>query len=107
MLSCVIAHWGCTNTARVYALKVDWGKHLMLHWEVSFIIIIIIMYVYRSLINALSAHIIHINLNMIFCTHVEHSSIKNNVHKLLYGNTHTYYDCSRNWVLILVGAKIL
>ena len=29
--------------------------------------IIIIMY------NALSAHIIHINLNMIFYTHVEHS----------------------------------
>ena len=33
-------------------------------------IIIIIMY------NALSAHMIHINLNMIFYTHVEHSPTK-------------------------------
>ena len=32
-------------------------------------IIIIIMY------NALSAHMIHINLNMIFYTHVEHLSL--------------------------------
>ena len=30
------------------------------------IYIIIIMYIYHALINALSAHMIHINLNMIF-----------------------------------------
>ena len=29
------------------------------------------MYIYHALINALSAHMIHINLNMIFYTHVE------------------------------------
>ena len=40
------------------------------------IIIIIIMYIYHALINALSAHMIHINLNMIFYTHVEHSHNK-------------------------------
>ncbi len=34
---------------------------------------LIIIYIYRTLINALSAHIILINLNMIFYTHVEHS----------------------------------
>ena len=34
--------------------------------------IIIIMYIYHALINALSAHMIHINLNMRFYTHVEH-----------------------------------
>ena len=34
------------------------------------------MYIYHALINALSAHMIHINLNMIFYTHVEHSSTK-------------------------------
>ena len=34
------------------------------------------MYIYHALINALSAHNMHINLNMIFYTHVEHSSIK-------------------------------
>ena len=31
------------------------------------------MYIYDALINALSTHMIHINLNMIFYTHVEHS----------------------------------
>ena len=34
---------------------------------------IIIMYIYHVLIKALSAHMIQINLNMIFYTHVEHS----------------------------------
>ena len=38
--------------------------------------IIIIMYIYHALINALSAHMIHINLNMIFYTHVKHSPTK-------------------------------
>ena len=39
-------------------------------------LIIIIMYIYHALFNALSAHMIHINLNMIFYTHVEHSPAK-------------------------------
>ena len=34
------------------------------------------MDIYHALINALSAHMIHINLNMIFYTHVEHSPTK-------------------------------
>ena len=38
--------------------------------------IILIMYIYHALINALSAHMIHINLNMIFYTHVKHSPTK-------------------------------
>ena len=33
------------------------------------LVLIIIMYIYHALINALSAYI-HINLNMIICTHV-------------------------------------
>ena len=33
----------------------------------------ILMYIYHAVINALSAHMIHINLSMIFYTHVEHS----------------------------------
>ena len=37
---------------------------------------IIILYIYHALINALSAHMIHINLNMIFYTHEEHSPTK-------------------------------
>ena len=38
--------------------------------------LIIIMYIYHALINALSAHVVHINLNMVFYTHVEHSPTK-------------------------------
>ena len=36
------------------------------------------MYIYHALINALSAHMIYINLNIIFYTHVEHSPNNNN-----------------------------
>ena len=43
------------------------------------------LYIYRALINALSAHIIHINLNMILYTHV-HSPNKKNLHKELKYN---------------------
>ena len=39
--------------------------------------IIIIIYIYRALTS---------NLNMIFCTHIQHSPIKKNLHKVLYGN---------------------
>ena len=34
------------------------------------------MYIYHALINALSAHMICINLNMILYTHVKHSPTK-------------------------------
>ena len=34
------------------------------------------MYIYHALINALSAHMIHVNLNVIFYTHVKHSPTK-------------------------------
>ena len=44
---------------------------------------------YRAHINALSSHMIHINLNMIFYTHVEHSPVKNKLHKV-YGNTDSH-----------------
>ena len=79
------------------------------------------MYIYPALINALSAHMIHINLNMIFYTHVEHSPTKtiyikyytktkqktHYKHTHTHTHTHTHSDCSRNWVLILVRMEIL
>ena len=40
------------------------------------VVIIIIMYIYHVLINAPSVHMIHINPNMIFYTHAEHSPTK-------------------------------
>ena len=51
-------------------------------------IIIIIVYIYHALINALSAHIIHINLNTIFYTYVEDSPTKTNYIRH-YMETHT------------------
>ena len=53
------------------------------------------MYIYHALINALSAHMIHINLNMIFYMHVEHSPtktiyIKYYTKKALQTHTHTH-----------------
>ena len=75
------------------------------------------MYIYHVLINAVSAHMIHINLNTIFYTHAEHSPTKTIYIRYynLYGNTQTvkhmhmrtHNDYSRNWVLILVGVEIL
>ena len=51
----------------------------------------------RSSTPRLSAHMIHINLNMIFYTHVEHSPTKTiyikyytHTHKKHYKHTHTH-----------------
>ena len=49
------------------------------------------MYICHVLINAMSAHMIHINLNMIFYTHVEHSPTKTiyiKYYKKIYKKTH-------------------
>ena len=71
---------------------------------------------YYALVNALSARMIHINLNTIFYTHVEHSPTKTIYIKYYtksknalqtrarahtHTHTHTHNDRSRNWVLIL------
>ena len=48
------------------------------------------MYIYHALINALSAHMIDINLNMIFYTHVEHSPTKTIYIKVLYETKYIY-----------------
>ena len=87
------------------------GGNLQLHMHP---IIIVIMYIYHALINALSAHMIHINLNMIFYTHVDHSPTKTSYRKYYththihtHTHTHPHSDCRRNWVLILVRMEIL
>ena len=49
---------------------------------------IMIMYSCHPLIDALSAHTIHINLNTILFTHIEHSLTEKNIlHKVLYEET--------------------
>ena len=78
------------------------------------------MYIYHALFNALSAQIIHINLNTIFYTHVEDSPTKpiyirhnthththTHAHAHAHTHTHTHNDCSTNWVLTLVGAEVV
>ena len=70
------------------------------------------MYIYHALINALSAHMIHINLNTVFYTHVEHLPKQFTlgiIWKQTYACTHAHahHDSSRNWVRILVGVEIL
>ena len=52
-------------------------------------IIIVIMYIYHVLINALRAHMIHINLNAIFYTHVEHSPTET-IYTKHYMEKHTH-----------------
>ena len=57
------------------------------------------MYIYHALIKALSAHMMHIKLNLIFYTHVEHSPTKTiyikyytkqKQNKTHYKHTHTH-----------------
>ena len=61
----------------------------------DFVIIIIIittvMYGYHVLINALSTHMIHIDLNMLFYTHVKHSPTKTIYIKYTEKQTNTHY----------------
>ena len=66
------------------------------------------MYLYHALINALTAHTVHIPLNTIFYIHVEHSPTRTiYIRYYMHTHTHTHDDYSRNWVLILVGVEIL
>ena len=58
-------------------------------------IIIIIMYIYLALISALSTHMIHINLNMIFYMHVTHSPTKT-IYIKWYQKTCTHTHNSMN-----------
>ena len=53
-----------------------------LHREIT-AILLIIMYIYHALIHALSAHMIHINLNMIFYTYGK-QSYQNSLHKVFF-----------------------
>ena len=49
------------------------------------------MYIYHALFNTLSAHMTHINLNMIFYTHVEHSdSPTKTIYIKYYMEKHTH-----------------
>ena len=84
--------------------------YVSMHASACVFVSIIIMYIYHVFIDTLSTHMIHINLNKIFYTHVEHSPTKTidiRYYMERHTHTHTYNDCSRNWVLILAGVEIL
>ena len=57
-----------TATGDYKCINVHFVTCMVSHRYILYQIIIIIMYIYHSLINALSAHMIHINLNAIFYT---------------------------------------
>ena len=56
---------------------------------IGLIIIITIVYIYHALLNALSAHTIHINLYTILYTHVDHSPSKT-IYRRYYIEAHTH-----------------
>ena len=57
------------------------------------------MYIYHALIDALRAHMIHIKLNTIFYTHVEHSLPFNTKCCLIQFYAVFHNDCVRPTVL--------
>ena len=66
------------------------------------------MYIYHALINALSAHIIHTNLNMIFCAHVE-TVLSKTIYIKYYMETHTHihhnkFKCAWHWAVSYICA---
>ena len=85
-LSYSLTLWRCLVVILVLNLKdtetwliISQTEHRSLKWKwlgTPQRYIIIIMYIYHALISTMSAHMIHINLNMIFYTHVEHSPTK-------------------------------
>ena len=64
--------------SKIQGCVITWarGKRFLGSWRRSWKRTIVRMYIYHVLNNALSAHVIHINLNVIFYTHVEHSPAK-------------------------------
>ena len=72
------------------------------------------MCIYHALINALSIHMIHINLNMIFYTHLEHSPTKTTPTKHhMKGqtktpiHTHKVWKVGKYWTEKFVGTLML
>ena len=76
-----------TDRAQVPQMEVAWNSA-----EIYIYKIIIIMYIYHALISTMSAHMIHINLNMIFYTHVEHSPTKTVYITKNKNKKHTIYE---------------
>ena len=67
------------------------------------------MYIYHALINALSAHMIHNNLNMIFYKHVEYSPTKTiyiKYYKEKETNTRTTYHTGHGYMVMSIHLSI-
>ena len=66
------------------------------------------MYIYHALINALSTHMIHINLNIIFYSiYIKYYKKQNKNALQTHTHMHAHTDRIGNWVLILVRMEIL
>ena len=87
----------CCSTMRYKTLNAQTYYAHYNHHPASCLIIII--YIYHALVNTLSAHMIHINLNMIFCTHVEHSPPKTIYIKYYTEHTHTHTHTRTTYII--------
>ena len=70
-------------------------------YTTSEVLIIMTMYIYYALINALGAHIIHINLSTIFYTHADHSPTKTYIKYYMHARTHVRTHARTHAVLCL------
>ena len=69
-------HPSCLTEATEHSI-IQWNlRGFQANFKELTLIIIIRMYIYHTLINALSADMIHINLNVIFYTHIKHTPTK-------------------------------
>ena len=90
---------GCRGNVELVTRDEPFFSFLPLKTVSFFSPIIIIMYSYHALIKALIAHIMHICLNTIFYTHLEHSPTKTiyvryyletYMHARTHARTHTH-----------------
>ena len=91
-------HWFTAGTL-IYSRQTERSESLWPslarthHLGSSFIpsaVYVIIVYISHALINALSTHKIHINLNTIFCAHVERSPTETIYINIRWKHTHTH-----------------
>ena len=84
---CVNAMWECECLQKVWRqLPQNEDLFFFLAWKdmhtnwnsllSNIVLTVNLIYIYHALINTLRARVMHINLNMIFYTHVEHSPNK-------------------------------
>ena len=92
------------HTSLKNVLHDHWYSYNIYKHYCQLLLLLLIMYIYHALINALSTHMVHINLNMIFYWYIEHNSTQATCTKH-HTHTHTHtqkknyneFKCVRHW----------